>query len=170
MALINIGLDDLSLTKKRPNLFGNVKHEYEKNRGNVRFPKTDLETKPELTKFSVSDHGLLFRNLAMNEATSTDLAAMIEKSGFGEIESLEMFKLADEKIARVVFANKNLDLENIKDAFNGIIWEKQSIFVDLIEIEEFFRNSTSRFKEIVQYISHTYYLLMYLCLVLLKVS
>ena len=167
MALINIGLDDLSLTKKRSNLFGNVKHEYEKNQSNVRFPKT--ETKLEHHKFRLG-HGLLFRNLAMNETTSNNLAAMIEKSGFGEIESLEMFKLADEKIARVVFANKNLDLENIKDAFNGIIWEKQSIFVDLIEIEEFFRNSTSRFKEIVQYISHTYYLLMYLCLVLLKVS
>ena len=149
MALINIGLDDLSLTKKRPNLFGNVKHEYEKNRGNVRFPKT--ETKLELNKFRVRDHGLLFRNLAMNKSASTDLAAMIEKSDFGEIESLEMFTLADEKIARVVFANKNLDLENIKDAFNGIIWKNQSIFVDLIEIEGFFR--TSRFKEIVQYIS-----------------
>ena len=154
MALINIGLDDLSLTKKRPNLFGNVKQEYEKNRSNVRFPKT--ETKPELKKFSVSDHGLLFRNLAMNETTSTDLAAMIEKSGFGEIESLEMFKLADEKIARVVFANKKLDLENIKDAFNGIIWENQPIFVDLIEIEGFFRISTSRFKETVQYILPTW--------------
>ena len=147
MALINIGLDELSLTKKRPNLFGNVKQEYEKNRSNVRFPKT--ETKHELNKFSTL--GLLFRNLAMNETTSTDLAAMIEKSGFGEIESLEMFKLADEKIAKVVFANKKLDLENIKDAFNGIIWENQPIFVDLIEIEGFFR--TSRFKEIVQYIS-----------------
>ena len=149
MALINIGLDELSLTKKRPNLFGNVKQEYEKNRSNVRFPKT--ETKHELNKFSTL--GLLFRNLAMNETTSTDLAAMIEKSDFGEIESLEMFTLADEKIARVVFVNKNLDLENIKDAFNGIIWKNQSIFVDLIEIEGFFRISTSRFKEIVQYIS-----------------
>ena len=148
MALINIGLDELSLTKKRPNLFGNVKQEYEKNRSNVRFPKT--ETKHELNK-NVSDHGLLFRNLAMNETTSTDLAAMIEKSGFGEIESLEMFKLADEKIARIVFANKKLDLENIKDAFNGIIWENQPIFVDLIEVEGFFRISTSRFKETVQH-------------------
>ena len=148
MALINIGLDELSLTKKRPNLFGNVKQEYEKNRSNVRFPKT--ETKHELNK-NVSDHGLLFRNIAMNETTSTDLAAMIEKSGFGEIESLEMFKLADEKIAKVVFANKKLDLENIKDAFNGIIWENQPIFVDLIEIEGFFRISTSRFKETSNY-------------------
>ena len=148
MALINIGLDDLSLTKKRSNLFGNVKHEYEKSQSNFRFPKT--ETKLEHNKFRLG-HGLLFRNLAINETTSTDLAAMIEKSGFGEIESLEMFKLADEKIARVVFANKKLDLESIKDAFNGIIWENQSIFVYLIEIEGFLRISTSRFKETVQY-------------------
>ena len=104
------------------------------------------------------DHGLLFRNLALNETTSTDLAAMIEKSGFGEIESLEMFKLADEKIARIVFANKKLDLENIKDAFNGIIWENQPIFVDLIEIEGFFRISTSRFKETSNYPVNTAYL------------
>ena len=68
---------------------------------------------------------------------------------------ITLFSVADEKIARVVFTNKKLDLENIKDAFNGIIWENQPIFVDLIEIEGFFRISTSRFKETVQYILPT---------------
>lgn len=102
------------------------------------------------------EKGLLFRNLPVEVDRSdglstqldlrTDLALLIAE--FGEhIKNLRVLtsNMFDTNSAVVTFRNKNLDLNNVKDCFDGLIYKDWApLFVEVIEIRGFFQARRKR--------------------------